>query len=116
MKKLAAALVLGVVLVAGAAQAQQMMQSAFGNTLVITGTDGQVVLYHFNADNTYDVVLPNGTTIPGTYAIANGQICLTPQGGQQGCTAYVGEKNVGDTWTQQATDGSTITITLRAGR
>ncbi|WP_395644623.1 hypothetical protein [Terricaulis sp.] len=117
MKKLAAALALGAVLMtAGAAYGQQMMQAAFGNTLVITGADGQVVLYHFNADNTYDLVLPDGRTIPGTYAINGNQICLTPAGGQQGCTDYVGDKNVGDTWTQHATDGSTISITLRAGR
>ena len=43
-------------------------------------------------------------------------ICLTPAGGQAACTAYVGDKNVGDTWTQTASDGSQITVTLQAGR
>ena len=52
----------------------------------------------------------------GTYAVANGQICLTPAGGEPACTQYVGDKNVGDTWTQTATDGSQITVTVQAGR
>ena len=63
-----------------------------------------------------DLVTPDGHTVPGTYTVGNGQICLTPTGGQQACTEYVGEKNVGDTWTQSATNGSTVTITLQAGR
>ena len=41
---------------------------------------------------------------------------LTPAGGERGCTAYVGDKNVGDTWTQNGTDGGQITVTLQAGR
>src|SRR5262249_39256038 len=115
MKKFAVALALGM-MAAGAAFAQPMMQNAFGNTIVVTEPSGAVVRYHFNADNTFDLVAPNGQTVAGTYRVDGGQICLTPSGGQEACTEYVGDKNVGDTWQQRATDGNTITITLQAGR
>lgn len=116
MKKTAAALALGAMAMAGAAYAQPMMQAAFGNTIVVTEADGTAVRYHFNADNTFVLNLPDGRTVPGSYTVADGQICLTPTGGERACTEYVGDKNVGDTWTQRATDGGTVTITLQAGR
>ena len=116
MKKFAAVVAMGVALAAGAAWAQPMMQAAYGNTIVVTEPGGAVVRYHFNADGTFDLVTPDGHTVTGTYTVGDGQICLAPQGGQQGCTEYVGDKNVGDTWTQRATDGSTVTISLQAGR
>lgn len=115
MKKFVAALAFGAVLASGAAFADTMA-NAYGNTIVITYPNGAAAQYHFNADGTFAIHAPDGSHVAGAYTVANGQICLTPTGGQQACTAYVGDKNVGDTWTQTATDGSTITVTLRAGR
>jgi hypothetical protein len=116
MKKFAAALALGLALAAGNASADAIMQSAYDNTIVVTAPSGVVLRYHFNADGTYDFVTPDAHTVPGTYTVADGQICLTPTGGQQACTQYVGDKNVGDTWTQTGADGSQISIALVAGR
>jgi hypothetical protein len=115
MRKLAAAIAMGALLTAGAASAQ-MMQSAYNNTIVVTYANGGQARYHFNADNTFSVRTPDGQSVSGTYVIEGDQICLTPAGGERACTQYVGEKNVGDTWTQTATDGSQITVTLEAGR
>ena len=115
MKKLAALAALGALVMAGPAFAQ-MMQSAYENTIVVTYTNGAQSRYHFNADNTFTAVTPDGQTVTGAYAIEGDQICLTPAGGERACTQYVGEKNVGDTWTQTAADGSQITVTLQAGR
>lgn len=115
MKRLAAALALGAALTAGAAFADTI-QNGYGNTFVVTDTDGTVVRYHFNADNTFTGTLPDGAQVSGTFEVTNGQLCLTPAGGERGCTAYVGDKNVGDTWTQNGTDGGQITVTLQAGR
>jgi hypothetical protein len=115
MKKLAALVAFGVVLSTGAASAQ-MMQSAYNNTIVVTYANGAQSRYQFNSDNTFSVRTPDGQTVTGTYAVEGEQICLTPAGGERGCTQYVGEKNVGDTWTQTATDGSQITVTLESGR
>ena len=116
MKKFAAVVALGAMLSVSAAFAQTMMQTAYDNTIVVTYANGAQARYHFNADNTFAVRTPDGQTVTGTYAIEGGQICLTPNGGERGCTQYVGEKNVGDTWTQTGTDGSQISVTLEAGR
>lgn len=115
MKKLAMLVAFGA-LTATAPAFAQMMQSAYENTIVVATANGAQSRYHFNADNTFTVQTPDGQTVNGTYAVENGQICLTPQGGERACTDYVGDKNVGDTWTQTGTDGAPITVTLEAGR
>lgn len=115
MRKFLAALSFGVALAAGAAFADTV-SNGFGNTFVVTTAQGAEVLYHFDEGGAYRMTAPDGTVVSGTWTVANGQLCLTPQGGAAGCSAYVGDKNVGDTWTQTASDGSTITVTLRAGR
>lgn len=115
MKKLVAALVFGASLM-GVASADTI-QNGYGNTFVVTTAQGAAVRYHFDADNTFHVTAPDGSTSSGTYTLANGQLCLTSAaGGAAQCSAYVGDKNVGDTWTQTAGDGSTITVSLQAGR
>lgn len=116
MKKLAALVAIGFFASAGSAVAQSMMQSAYENTIVVTYANGAQARYHFNADNSFSVQTPDGQTVSGTYAIEGDQICLTPAGGERACTHYAGEKNVGDTWTQTATDGSQITVSVAAGR
>lgn len=116
IKKIAAGVAMAIALSAGSALADTV-QNSFGNTITVTDGNGTVVRYLFNADNTFSVIAPDGTTSQGTYAIANGQICFTQQsGGDPACTAYVGDKNVGDTWTQTATDGGQITVSIVAGR
>ena len=114
MKRLAAALAFALVCGTGAAFADTM-QNAYGNTIVITYPNNVQARYHFNEDGTFSATTPNGT-MSGTYVVEGDQICLTPAGGERACTGYVGGKNVGDTWTQTATDGSEITVTLEAGR
>ncbi|MBN8606428.1 MAG: hypothetical protein J0L81_05870 [Caulobacterales bacterium] len=114
MKKFAIALAFGMAL-SGAAYADTLA-NAHENTVVVTYANGAQARYHFNADNTFGVHTPDGGHVHGTYELANGQLCLTPAGGERGCSAYVGDKNVGDSWTQTATDGSTINVTLEAGR
>ncbi len=115
MKKLAAALAFGMALGAGAAFADTIT-NGYGNTFVVSNAEGTVVRYHFNEDGTFSATLPDGNTMGGAYAVEGDQLCMTPEGGERGCTAYVGDKSVGDTWTQSATDGGEISITLEAGR
>ncbi len=115
MKKWVAVIALGGTLAAGAAYADTMANAA-GNTIVVTYANGAVARYHFNDDSTFSVTLPDGATTSGAYEVAGDQICLTPTGGERACTGYVGDKNVGDTWTQTGTDGSAISVTLQAGR
>jgi hypothetical protein len=118
MLKFAAAFAACAALMSSAAFAQtDTMQTAYGNTVVVTEPSGSVLRYHFNADHTFDVALPDGHTVPGTYAINGGQICLSYQGRDAAeCTEHVTGKNVGDTWTQRGADGNQITVSLQAGR
>jgi hypothetical protein len=115
MKKFAALVAIGVALGAGAAFADTM-QNGYGNTFVVTNADGVSVRYQFDADGSFRALTPDGNTVTGTYEVTGGQLCITPAGGERGCTAYVGDKAVGDSWTQAATDGGEITVTLEAGR
>jgi hypothetical protein len=115
MKKLAALIAFGAVIGAGAAYADTI-QNGVGNTFVVTNAEGTTLHYHFNADGGFTASTPAGEQVAaGTYEVANGQLCITPTGAERGCTAYVGDKNVGDTWTQVGTDGGQISVTLRAG-
>jgi hypothetical protein len=114
MKKLAALVAFGIAC-SGAAFAQTMANS-YENTVVVTYANGAEARYHFNADNSFGLHAPDGSRVHGAYEVAGDQICLTPQGGERACTQFVDGKNVGDTWTQTATDGSTITVSIEAGR
>jgi hypothetical protein len=115
MKRIVALAAAAALLVAAPAFADTM-QNGVGNTFVVTNAEGATVHYHFNADGGFTASTPDGQQVAaGTYEVTNGQLCITPTGGERGCTAYVGDKNVGDTWTQNGTDGGPITVTLRAG-
>jgi hypothetical protein len=116
MRKFAAVLAFGVALSSGAAFADTI-QNGYGNTFVVTNAQGQVARYMFNEDGTFTGVAPGGSTMAGTYTVADGQLCMNPpNGGAPLCTAIAADKNVGDTWTQAGTDGTEISVTLEAGR
>src|SRR5690349_560652 len=118
MLKFAAAFAVSAAFMTSAAFAQiDTMQTAYGNTVVVTEPSGSVLRYHFNADHTFDVALPDGHNVPGTYQIANGEICLTyATRAEAECAEHVTGKNVGDTWTQRSSSGDQITVSLQAGR
>ena len=116
MKKFAAALAIGAALFAGSAFADTM-QNTYGNTIVVTYANGSEAQYHFNADGTFTGVAPGGSHMAGRYTAEGDQLCLIPpSGAAPQCTAIAADKNVGDTWSQTATDGSQINVELRAGR
>lgn len=115
MKKFVAALALGVAMIATPALADTM-QNTYGNTIVVTYPSGAQALYHFNADGTFTGTAPGGSQMAGRYTAEGDQLCLIPPSGQSQCTTIAADKNVGDTWSQTATDGSQINVELRAGR
>lgn len=117
MKKVAALVLVGALLSAGAAFAQQnTMQNTFGNTVVVTYASGAETRYFFNEDGTFTGVAPGGSQMAGRWTVDGEQLCLIPPSGQQACTTVATDKNIGDTWQQTGSDGSTITVTLAAGR
>lgn len=116
MKRLALALAFCAVMAGGAYADPPPMQDAFGNTIVVTEPDGMVLRYHYNADNTFDLVTPSGQTLTGTYEVTGDQLCMTITGRDPACAPWVGQKHVGETWTQVGTHGQQISVTLAAGR
>jgi hypothetical protein len=116
MKTFAAALALGAALIAAPAFAGTM-DNTYGNTIVVTYPSGAQALYFFNADGTFTGTAPGGSQMAGRYTAEGDQLCLIPPSGQAPqCTTIATDKSVGDAWTQNATDGSQITVELRAGR
>jgi hypothetical protein len=116
MRKFVAALALGVAMIATPAMADTM-QNTYGNTIVVTYPSGAQATYHFNADGTFTGTAPGGSQMAGTYTAEGDQLCLVPPNGQPPqCTTIATDKNVGDTWSQTAADGSAINVELRAGR
>ena len=92
------------------------LENAAGNTVNVTNAEGATVRYHFDADHSFMMMTPDNQMVHGAWSVADGQICLTPTGGEPGCTDYVGDKNVGDSWTQRGIDGTQITVSVTAGR
>lgn len=115
MKKTIAALVLGVSMFASPALADTM-ENSYGNTIVVTYASGAQATYHFNADGTFSGTAPGGSQMAGTFTVEDDQLCLSaPNGQPPQCVSVAAGKNVGDTWTQTASDGSQISVELRAG-
>ncbi len=88
---------------------------AYGNTITSTYGDGRVVKVYVEADHSYSIVLPNGQTLKGTWADADGQSCFTlSSGGKPSCfpiKAYA----VGDTFVGSDATG-TYSAVITAGR
>jgi hypothetical protein len=116
MKKLLGAAALAAATVfAGAALANDTLDATFGNTVTVTNSEGAVVSYYMNEDGTYSMTAGEDT-INGTWTEADGQVCLTPEGGEEACSPVVDGKSVGDTWEGEGSDGSTLTFAIVEGR
>jgi hypothetical protein len=117
MKKLLAAVVAASALFAAPAAFADTMTNLFGNTVTTTGADGVTLRWAFNQDNTYTVILPDGATGTGTWAIEGDQLCVTPgDGSARQCAGLAADKNVGDSWTTTNDAGESVTVSIVAGR
>ena len=95
----------------------ETMDVILANTLTTQGADGAVVRWTFNADGTYRMILPDGTSSGGAYAADAQHFCFTPTGGAQSCVAPAPEgKGVGDTWQAKDAAGNAMTVAIVAGR
>ncbi|HVY85852.1 MAG TPA: hypothetical protein VG943_12005 [Caulobacterales bacterium] len=116
MKALWAAAMAAGMLVGGVAHADDAMQTAYGNTVVVTEPNGAVLRYYFEPDGTFTASAPNDVTLRGRYEVAGDQLCFLAPSGQRTCSPLAAGKHVGDSWTQTGTQGQDITVTLQAGR
>lgn len=115
MKRLIAALACAVLMPAAPAFADTM-EAAFDNTIVITYPSGGASRYHFNRDGTFTATVPSGAQMRGRWEIVDDQLCFISLADDRTCSPFVADKNVGDVWEQSATDGTTVSVTIEAGR
>ncbi|MEJ0042557.1 MAG: hypothetical protein WDM81_10220 [Rhizomicrobium sp.] len=92
------------------------MASSYGNTLVVVDKGGMESHTHYNADHTFDGVVPSMSyKYKGTWEIKDGQLCRTfdppvPGRSNPDCDPVDPTvRAVGDKWT--APDGAAITLT-----
>lgn len=103
--------------------ADDPMASYYGNTIVSTGGMGEVHS-HYRADHSFDMVgsaMGMTMTFKGTWAEdGKGNICRTftsspPPGTPNPLCRPLPPHKIGDTWTMTQPDGSTRTLSLKAG-
>lgn len=109
------------VMAAASAAAADPMASAYNNTVTITYPNGAMTKMHIDADGSYVAKAPDGSTAKGSWKIENGSTCFTqtepapPAGTPANCSPTV-ERKVGETWTAPGPNGSTLNVSIVAGR
>jgi streptogramin lyase len=93
---------------------------AYGGTIVSTYSDGRVVKVYVNVDHSYSITLPNGATLKGIWADADGQSCFTttdpPQvAGTKPACFPIKDYKIGDTFAGEDVSGK-FTGVIVAGR
>lgn len=122
MSKFLIAASVAVLLATPAFAGDEVMASAFGNTVVSTGGMAEVHT-HYRADHSFDMVgsmMGMSQTFKGSWAVNDkSELCRTfvgdapPNTPNPLCTPIAAHK-LGDTWTMQA-NGQTRTLTLKPG-
>ena len=115
MHKLVAAAAMVLALGAAPAFADATSDIYAANTVVATGANGAVLKFQFNPGGAY-TMKAGDQSVTGAWAVENGQFCLTPQGGDKGCSPHAADRKVGDTWTVAGADGVQYSVTITAGR
>ena len=90
------------------------MEATFGNTVTQTNADGSEIGNLFNADGTVTRIGTDGKETKGTWEENGSQLCVTFE--TKVCWEKAPGKKVGDSWSQQAPDGSKVTISITEGR
>jgi len=111
------------ILCAGAAQADPFAV-AYGNTVTQTRADGSKVVIYVNADKTWEQHMADGKVFRGTYGWEDAtHACFTvtdpaPKDPSHAtnCSEIKGDHKVGDTWSEDAGNGQTITMSITQGR
>ncbi|MDX2233821.1 MAG: hypothetical protein NW200_04920 [Hyphomonadaceae bacterium] len=116
MKNLVAtAAVAAALFAAGPALADVTAETFAANTVVATAPDGTKLKFNFNPGGAYTMTA-GAQAVTGTWAVENGQFCLTPAGGEKSCSPHVADRKVGDAWTVTGADGVTYAVKVEPGR
>jgi len=99
--------------------ADDPMANRYGNTTVVTNAKGEVTKLMYNKDGTMTVVQPDGSKVTAKWAVKEGKLCITPDGGpmagKEQCNPFDPSKKAGDNWEITAGDGSKVKISIVAG-
>ena len=111
MKIIGSALLFACAAVAAVPANADTWTGAYGNTIVSTYSDGRVVKVYVNEDHSYSIALPNGSTLKGTWADADGQSCFTttdpaPAPGSKPICFPVREYKLGDSFDGSDSSGN----------
>lgn len=102
-----------VAVIADSALAPNPLEGAFGNTVKITGSDGEALVY-FNRDGTFTAQNTDGAQL-GTWKIVGDKVCTRTKKGGESCGVVQPDRRVGDRWVQ-ALDGDQVSLTIVVGR
>ena len=94
--------------------------AAYDGTINSTYVDGRTAKVYVNADHSYSVALPNGTTLKGTWSDGKGQSCFTltdpaPAADAKPTCFPIKEYKVGDSIEGEDATGK-FTGTIQSGR
>lgn len=84
---------------------------AYGNTIVSTYDNGNVVKVYVEPNHSYTIKLPNGQMLSGTWADGGGQSCFTvtappPKPGATPTCFALKDYKIGDSFSGQDSNGS----------
>jgi hypothetical protein len=102
-----AAVGLAVVAFPGVALAQATGAEIIGQPIQVT-TNGVTNTVFLDPNGALRVITPGGNTVPGTWNIANGQLCISAAGAQE-CVPYSGPFQAQQPQTLTSSCGSTET-------
>lgn len=97
---------------AAAMPAADPMEGTYGNTVKLTGKDGDYY-YYFNRDGTFTSSEPNGEQF-GTWKIVGDKVCTHTKAGES-CGVVQPNRKVGDKWSP-VVNGEAVQVEIIAGR
>jgi len=105
-----------------AALAADANANYYGNTITLSDSKSGTRTLFINADNTYTIHIADGTTVNGSWEAKGDQTCFTqlsppPQPGTSNPYCAPNDSHqVGESWQMTDPSGSTVTVSLKAGR
>ncbi len=85
------------------AAAAAPIASPAGHALQLTRPDGAATVYRFEEDGRYA-----SGDVQGAWSLADGRLCLTPEGGAQFCLPFAPTHEVGESWEMRGPTGAVV--------
>ena len=89
-----------------------ILSAVYGNTMRVETSDGQIVNYFFNEDQTFSTA--GAIEMSGTWTLEGSTFCTTVDG-ETACNE-IEERAIGDSWEEDDNAGGTRKVSLIEGR